>query len=65
MAGKITLQVLVDRSSLEIFTGDGRVNMAYCISPPAEKKSLAVFAEGGPATERSLEVWELKSIWPK
>ena len=64
-AGKITLQVLVDRSSLEIFSGDGRVNMAYCISPRAEKKNLAVFAEGGPATVRSLEVWELKSIWSK
>ena len=59
------LQVLVDRSSIEIFTGDGRVNMAYCFLPPASDKSLAVFAQGGEATVRSLEVWELKSTWPK
>ena len=64
-AGKIRLQVLVDRSSLEIFSGDGRINMAYCISPLAENKSLAVFTQGGPATVRSLEAWELKSTWPK
>ena len=64
-AGKIRLQVLLDRSSLEIFTGQGRVNMAYCITPLAEKRSLAVFAAGGQATVRSLEVWELRSTWPK
>jgi sucrose-6-phosphate hydrolase SacC (GH32 family) len=64
-AGKIAIRVLVDRSSLEIFSGEGRINMAYCILPPAENKRLAVFAEGGRATLRSLEAWELKSIWPK
>jgi len=65
VAGKIKLQVLVDRSSLEIFSGDGRINMTYCISPLAQNKRLAVFAQGGEATVRSLEVWELKSAWPK
>jgi sucrose-6-phosphate hydrolase SacC (GH32 family) len=65
VAGKINLQVLVDRSSLEIFSGDGRINMAYCITPLAQNKQLAVFAQGGEATVRSLEAWELKSIWPK
>jgi fructan beta-fructosidase len=63
--GKIGLQVLVDRSSIEIFTADGRVNMAYCFLPPASDKSLAVFAQGGEATIRSLDVWELKSTWPR
>ncbi len=60
--GKIELEVLLDRSSLEIFAGEGRIDMAYCITPLAENKSLAVFAQDGEARVRSLEVWELKSI---
>lgn len=40
-SGVLALRVLVDRSSIEIFAADGRVNMAYCFLPPAENKSVA------------------------
>lgn len=63
--GKIQLRVFVDRTSIEIFTGDGRVNMAYCFVPSVDDKSMAVFAKGGEARVLSMDVWELKSVWPK
>ncbi len=59
------LRVLVDRSSIEIFTADGRVNMAYCFLPPRDNKSLSISSEGGETTIRSLNVWELNSAWLK
>jgi sucrose-6-phosphate hydrolase SacC (GH32 family) len=62
--GRLVLEVLVDRTSIEIFAGEGRVNMAFCFLPPAGNKKLAVYAKGGQPTVRSLDVWELKSAWP-
>jgi len=63
--GRLSLRVLVDRSSLEIFASDGRVNMAYCFLPSADDRSLAVFAAEGKAFVTDLDVWDLKSTWPK
>jgi sucrose-6-phosphate hydrolase SacC (GH32 family) len=63
--GRIGLRVLVDRSSIEIFTADGRVNMAFCFLPLSHERSIAAFAEGGAANVPALDVWELKSAWKK
>ena len=63
--GRLTLEVLVDRTSIEIFAADGRVNMAYCLLPSADNKSLSVYVKSGVADVRSLDVWELKSTWPQ
>lgn len=61
--GRIRLRILIDRTSLEIFAGDGRISMASCFLPEAENKRLAVYADGGQAKIRSLNVWEMKSAW--
>jgi sucrose-6-phosphate hydrolase SacC (GH32 family) len=61
--GKIKLRVLVDRTSVEVFAGDGLVEMATCFLPDPENKALAVYAAGGEATAARLHVWELRSIW--
>ena len=63
--GRLALRVLVDRTSIEIFTADGRVNMGYCFLPPADNKKLALYAKGGVATVRAIDVRELKSVWPR
>ena len=63
--GKVKLQLLVDRSSIEIFGGDGRFSMSSCFLPlPADKK-LSLTAKGGTVQVKLLEVWELKSAWPE
>jgi fructan beta-fructosidase len=63
--GRLTLRVLVDRTSIEIFAAEGRVNMAYCFLPTADNKTLAVYTKGGQANVRALDVWQLKSTWPQ
>ncbi len=61
---RIKLQVLVDRTSLEIFGGDGRASMSSCFLPDPIDRSLGIYASGGEATVISLSVFELRSIWP-
>ena len=62
--GRLTIQALVDRTSIELFAADGRVNMAYCFRPAEQDKGLTVYAKDGDASVQSLDVWELKSTWP-
>jgi fructan beta-fructosidase len=61
--GRIRLQVLADRTSLEIFGGDGLVYMPMAVTTTDDDRSVALSAKGGTATIRSVELHELKSIW--
>lgn len=61
--GRITLRILVDRTSIEVFANAGRVQMANLFLPDDDKRDLAVYATGGPAKAPSVAVWELRSIW--
>ena len=61
--GKIKLQILVDRTSLEVFGNNGLLSMSSCTLPEDDNKSLAVFCKGGQANLLKLSVWELNSAW--
>jgi len=61
--GKIKLQILVDRTSLEVFGNDGLLSMSACMLPEDDNKSLAVFCTGGQVNLLKLSVWELNSAW--
>jgi sucrose-6-phosphate hydrolase SacC (GH32 family) len=60
--GKISLRILVDRTSLEIFGNDGALYMPRGLAP-RDKASVTLSANGGPARINALEVHELKSAW--
>jgi len=62
-AGRLKLQILADRTSLEVFANDGRVAMTSCFLPKARNKSLEFYVEGGPAKVLSLQAIELRSAW--
>ena len=62
--GTIRLELLVDRTSIEIFANDGEVYMPMGIVPPENNKSIRILAEGGPVKIESLEIHHLKSAWP-
>jgi fructan beta-fructosidase len=64
-AARVRLQVLVDRGSIEVFAGDGRVALAEGVLLPRGKKALALSAAGGKARMVSFDLWELRSIWPE
>ncbi len=61
--GHIQLQVLVDRTSVDIFGNDGRVYMPMGVIVPGENKSVSITSRGGSAQIKSLQVYELKSAW--
>jgi sucrose-6-phosphate hydrolase SacC (GH32 family) len=62
VAGRIrTVEILVDRTSIEAFANDGEVSLTTCFLP--QDNRLSVVSAGGPAHIRSLRVVEVKSIW--
>ncbi|MBM3335688.1 glycoside hydrolase family 32 protein [Candidatus Sumerlaeota bacterium] len=61
--GKIQLEILVDRTSVEIFANDGRLYMPIGVIPPDDNHKLEVFTLGGETQVRSLEVFELHTAW--
>ena len=60
---KIKFQILVDRTSIEIFANDGRYVMSFFRPPYKDSGPLSLYAKGGTAKVESLKVWHLKSIW--
>jgi len=63
--GKIHLELLVDRTSIEIFGNGGRVYMPVGVILADNSKSLEIFTKGGNTRVESLEVYELNSAWKK
>ena len=61
---RLTLRLLVDRTSLEVFGNGGKVSLSSCFLPPLDDHSLAVYAEGGSGKIVSLTVHPLRSAWP-
>jgi sucrose-6-phosphate hydrolase SacC (GH32 family) len=51
--------VLVDRSSVETFAGDGRLVISDRVFPRPTSRGVAVFADGGKAELVSLQAWPL------
>ena len=62
--GTVRLQILLDRTSIEVFGNDGQISMPSCFLPDPADTSLGVYASGGEARIVSLDVYELRSIWP-
>ncbi len=60
---RVKLQILVERTSLEVFGNDGRVSMTSCFLPAPENRSLGIYAFGGEAMIISLNVYELRAAW--
>jgi sucrose-6-phosphate hydrolase SacC (GH32 family) len=61
--GQITLRILVDRTSIEVFANDGKVSMSSCFLPDPGKAGLELFCDGGSPKILSMTVYELKSAW--
>ncbi len=56
-----TLEILLDRGSIEAYANDGEVSITRYVLP--RENGLSVKAEGGPATIQSLNVYPLNSAW--
>jgi len=63
--GRIRLEILVDRTIIEIFANDGRIYMPMGGILPEGNRRLEVFTKPGETVVHSLVVNELESIWPQ
>jgi levanase len=61
--GKVRLQILVDWSSVEVFTGDGQRVITDQVFPSATSDGIELFADGGHATLQRLKIQPLRSSW--
>lgn len=61
--GRVTLHVLVDRSSVEVFANGGARVLTHRLFPGSASDGVALFAQDGTATLLSLDAWTLRSIW--
>jgi fructan beta-fructosidase len=61
-SGVRTVEILVDRTSIETFANDGETSLSACFLPTDDR--LSVECTQGPVTIRALQVFELESIWP-
>jgi fructan beta-fructosidase len=63
VGGKVRLEILADRTSLEIFANDGRVYLPVGVTPAASARGVRVITRGNPPHVTSLEIYELRSAW--
>jgi levanase/fructan beta-fructosidase len=61
--GVIKLDILLDRSSVEIFANDGKVAMSSCFVPIEDAYGVYLFNMGGELGVEKLEIYPIKSIW--
>jgi fructan beta-fructosidase len=61
--GIIKLEILLDRTSIEIFANDGRIVMSSSFVPSDKADGLYLFNTGGELLVEKLEIYPLKSIW--
>ncbi len=61
--GKIELEILVDRSSIEIFANHGESGISTCFSPIQGEEEMILYTQGGELFVESLEAHTLKSCW--
>lgn len=61
--GKLEIEILVDRSSIEIFIEGGRYVMSYPFSPSPESVKYELYTTGGEIFVDQMEVHQLKSVW--
>lgn len=63
IAGRIKLELLLDRTSLEVIAQDGLMNLNHCFVPEPGNQTMSLSAEGGQGKIISLEVNPLRSAW--
>ncbi len=63
--GQLRLHILVDQSSVEVFTNQGEKVMSALTFPGEDQKGIELFTSEGKALLVSLKAWELHSIWNK
>ncbi|MBC8870511.1 MAG: GH32 C-terminal domain-containing protein [Planctomycetes bacterium] len=59
----LNLHVFLDKSVMEVFINDGIASVTRVDYPGEKDLGLSAFSENGNVTLKSLDVWQMKSIW--
>ncbi|ANI88448.1 glycoside hydrolase [Arachidicoccus ginsenosidimutans] len=62
--GKVKIQILLDKSSLEVFGNDGEKVISAMLYPTANETGISLFSEGKATVER-LSLWDLNRTGEK
>ena len=60
---KLKLHVFLDKSVMEVFISGGRYAVTRVNYPGQRNLKVAIFADGGDATLKSMTLWQMKGIW--
>lgn len=60
---KISLEILVDRSSIEVFANNGQTAVSNCFTPAEGADELKLFTNGGEIEVNRLDIYEMESAW--
>jgi fructan beta-fructosidase len=57
----VTMHIFLDRSIVEVYVnGNARTIRTF---PDPESLGIEIFSQRGGATLKSLDIWEMKSMW--
>ena len=60
---ELSVRILVDRASIEVFINDGRISAAYCFLPDGYVAPLVLHTYSGDQIIEDFELHELSSVW--
>ena len=60
---KIELDILIDRSSIEVFANGGQTVISSCFTPVQGAENLTLFCSGGEVIVDRLDIYKMKSAW--
>ncbi|MDD4108943.1 MAG: glycoside hydrolase family 32 protein, partial [Prolixibacteraceae bacterium] len=60
---KITLEILIDRASIEVFANGGQTVISNCFTPEERADNLVLFNHGGGLNVDRLDIFKVKSVW--
>ncbi|MGE4586794.1 MAG: glycoside hydrolase family 32 protein [Mangrovibacterium sp.] len=63
--GKLSLTILMDRSSVEIFGREGQPVISSCFVPEPESREVLLYNTGGELDIERLEVFPVRSVYPE
>lgn len=58
-----SLRILVDKTSLELFVGDGEISASFCYLPDAYSDPIVFNCYEGQQLIKNIKLHEMKSIW--
>jgi levanbiose-producing levanase len=58
----VHLKILVDKTTIEVFVGDGKTVFSNEVFPKSEDKGITLFSEGGSASFKNIKVKHFDTI---